>query len=184
MNPKIAHYALMAGLCSLVPIPFLDDWLERKATRHMFATLATDAGVTLDEATLDVLTEDRSSLLLGCLGTMVIWPIKKLFRTVLYFLTVKDVIDGVAAASLRASMLHAALLHLPDRARAVRDVMDATLGRWQYSPVSRTVFRGERPAAEWIVNDDGVGRAVGWIFEKAGGRPIVDDFVTRLEAIP
>ncbi len=182
MSPKVAHYAVMAGLCALVPVPILDGWLERRALRSMYAAIAESTGRPLDDATLDLLAEDRDSLLVGCLVVAVVWPLKKLFRTVFYFLTVKDAVDGVAAAAVRAAMVHAALGRLPHGAKGVRDVMDATLGRWQYSPVSRFVMRGERPPATWLLAADDLG--VGWVYRHAGGAAILADFEARLEKLP
>lgn len=183
MSPKVAQYALFAGLCAFVPVPLLDGWLERKATRAMLVALAESRGRTLEPAALDILVEDRSSLLLGCLGVVFIWPIKKLFRTLFYFLTIKDVIDGVALASLRAAMVDAALHRLPGDVKGVRDVMDVTLGRWQWSPVSRVFLRGERPEAVWLVPDAN-DLGVGLLFRHAGGGAVVADFQKRLEALP
>jgi hypothetical protein len=183
MNPKVAQYALFAGLCAFVPVPLLDGWLERRATRAMLIALAEGRGQPLEPAVLDVLVEDRSSLLLGCLAVVVVWPIKKLFRTILYFLTIKDVIDGVALASLRAAMVDAAFHRLPGDVKGVRDVMDATLGRWQWSPVSRVFLRGERPEAEWLVPGP-ADLGVGHVFRHAGGGAVVADFQKRLEALP
>ncbi|MDP2314712.1 MAG: hypothetical protein Q8P41_17545 [Pseudomonadota bacterium] len=182
VSVRVAHYALLSGLAALVPLPILDDWLRRRGHRAMYATLAEEAGTPLGPETLDALTEDRSSLLYGCLGIVVFWPLKKLFRTVLYFLTVKDVLDGAAEATLRAAMLREALPRLPDDARAVRDVMDATLDRAQYSPVSRWFFRGHRPDAEWVAGVDRVDRSVAWLYKKAGGGVILAEFIRRLAA--
>jgi hypothetical protein len=178
---RVAHFAMLAGLTALVPLPFVDVWLERRAHRAMFRALAADAGQPpLDEAAIAVLTEDRSSFVLGCLGTAVVWPVKKLFRTFFYFLTVKDVIDGIAEATLRAAMVRAAFAHLPHDARNVRDVMDATLDRHQFSPVSRAFFRGERPDAAWVADTDRVDRTVAWVYKKAGGGAILGTFAQRL----
>ncbi len=180
-SPRIAHCALAAGLTAFVPIPFLDEWLQRRAHRAMYAAIAAEAGQPLDEPALDLLTEDRSSLLIGCLGVAVFWPIKKLFRTLLYFLTVKDVVDGAAEATLRAAMVRAALSRLPHDARAIRAEMEVSLARAQYSPLSRAFFRGARPAAPWVADADGTDRSLAWLYQKAGGGVILADFLHRLE---
>jgi len=182
MSPRIAHYALLAGLAAFVPLPILDDWLRRRAHRAMYVALAEELGQPLDQPTLDVLCADRASLLLGCAGLVVFWPLKKLFRTVLYFLTIKDVVDGVAEATLRVAMIRAAWHRLPKDADTVRTVMDATLGKWQFSPISRFLFRGHRPQTDWVASADRTDRSVAWIFEKAGGGPILADFARRLDA--
>lgn len=177
---RVTHYALLAGLTALVPLPYLDAWLERRAHRAMYRAILEDAGHPFDHAALDTLTEDRSSLLVGCLGVAFIWPIKKLFRTFFYFLTIKDLIDGTAEATLRAAMVRVALARLPTGARAVRDAMEHTLDRHQYSPVSRWFFRGHRPVTEWVANGGRVDRFVGWVYQKAGGGVILTVFVQRL----
>ena len=183
LSSKAAWFALLVGLTALVPVPLLDGWLARRAQRAMFAAIAEGRGAQLGPAALDALTEDRDSLLVGCLWMAVVWPIKKLFRTILYFLTLKDVVDGAAEAALRAAMLDAALHRAAADARGVRDVMDATLTRWYHSPVNRILLRGERPAAAWVASG-GVSGVVGWLFRHAGGGVIVPDFTQRLESPP
>jgi hypothetical protein len=184
MTQKIAAHALLAGCCALVPLPILDTWLERKATRRMYTFLLESSGKTLDDAALDLLVEDRSSLLLGCLSVVVIWPLKKLFRTFFYFLTIKDVIDGTAEAAIRAAMLEVSYTRLPHDAKGVRDVMDATLEKWRFSPVTRFLTRGERPPTTWLAASDWAGRTVGWLYGHAGGGAILEDYKKRLEALP
>jgi hypothetical protein len=183
LEPRVAFYALLVGLCALVPVPILDGWLARRALRAMYAAIADARGAPLPPESLDRLAEDRESLLVGCAWMAVVWPIKKLFRTVVFFLAAKDVIDGVAAAALRAAMLDAGLARAQGDARVVRDLMDATLDRWYHSPVNRFVLRGERPASAWVA-PRGLGVVVGWLYRHAGGGVIVPDFVKRLESTP
>lgn len=180
MNPRVAHLALLAGLAALVPIPLLDGWLARRAHRAIYAHVGSSRGRALDDSTLDALSNDRSSLVAGCLSLVLLWPLKKLFRTVFYFLTIKDVIDWAAEASVRAAMVHAALPHLPHDAERVRGTMEATLGRWHLSPLTRTVMRGPRPDGEWLTDGHAAGRAVRWVYVRAGGHAIVADFSQRL----
>jgi hypothetical protein len=113
----------------------------------MYRDLALARGVTLDAATLDVLAEDRSSALMGCLFALIRWPFKKLFRLILYFLTVKDVLDAVAIAGHRATMVQEALEggYLPAEAEGVRAAMESCFERIRWSPVSRLLWRYERP---------------------------------------
>jgi hypothetical protein len=181
MTARIAHLALFAGLSPLVPLPLLDGWVERRLTRAMLRRVLADAGRPVDDATLGILTEDRSGMLVGCLGVAVVWPLKKLFRTVLYFLTVKDVLDAVTRAALVAAMVHAAPPGLVADPKRLRDGMDATLARWNYSPLSRTVLRGDRPAATWVGEGGRVGAVVRWLYERGGGGAILADFQRRIE---
>jgi hypothetical protein len=182
MNPRIAHLALACGLAALVPIPLLDGWVERRATRAMVRRVLLDGGHPADDATLDVLTNDRSSMLGGCLALAVYWPLKKLFRTVLYFLTIKDVLDGVTRAALRVAMVQAALPLVAADAEGVRTETEATLGRWHYSPISRVVLPGARSDASWVAANGRIGRLVGWLYRRGGGGALLADFEQRLAA--
>ena len=188
MSTAIARYTLLCGLTPLIPIPFLDEWVERSIRRQLYKEVAAQRGVTLDESALDVLTEDRASMLVGCLVVAVKWPIKKLFRTFFYFLTIKDVIDYAARAAHYGAMLDAAIVHgVPasgmgaKRSRQVRADMDVTLDRFRWSPVSRILMRGERTEAEWIAGDDPLAKAVTWLFRAGGGGPLLASFQSRLK---
>ncbi|MFZ5475524.1 MAG: hypothetical protein ACOZNI_02010 [Myxococcota bacterium] len=180
---EAARLSLVCGLCALIPLPWVDEWAERNTRRKMYDALAKARGIELDAATLDTLVEDRSSLLVGCLFGVVRWPLKKLFRTFFYFLTIKDVIDGVAHAGLCAAMIDAALDRgaLPARAAEVRAEVDLTLARFRWSPVSRLLTGGERPETAWIAAGDALASAVGWLYRHAGGKLVLSDFTARLE---
>lgn len=140
-------WLILAGLALMVPVPFLDDYLSRRALRR---ALQHDAHphAPLAPETLAVLTEDRESMMLGCLRTAVFWPIKKLFKTVLWFLTVKDVLDRIAwsAQVLENARVARERGWLPEHAHVVRESTDATLKKFRWSPVTRTILRYDRPA--------------------------------------
>jgi hypothetical protein len=175
-------YLLLAGLAKLVPVPFVDDWLFRKALGRALADDAAAAGQPLDAATLEVLTEDRESMLLGCLRVAIVWPLKKLFRTVLWFLTLKDVADAWAWAALVLGMVRIGRERgwLPAHARQVRDAMEVALGRHRWSPVTRTLLRYDRPALEEASEPTGIGRFLQGIRRRAGAGPIERMYVERV----
>lgn len=181
MNPLFARSAFFAGLTALIPVPFFDEYVERRVTRDLFARIAEHRGTPLDDATLRTLTEDRSSLAMGCLTLVIVWPLKKLFRTIVYVLTVKDVFDGVTRTAHRATLFEHALDRglLPEHAEDVRVAMDDLLGKLRYSPVSRVAWRQERPDVTWSAGD-GMGRAVHWLQRHGGGGLLVSMFEERL----
>lgn len=188
MTPDLSKHAILCGLCALIPLPWVDEWAERKARRQLYRDLAAARGVVLPDTEIEVLVEDRSSLVLGCLFMALVWPVKKLFRTVFYFLTLKDVVDGVALAGHRAAMLDAALRRgvLPGKAEEVRAEMDAVLGRYRWSPISRLVLGGEKPEAPWPGPElpvQGATEAVTLLFRYGGGGHLLADFLVRLEKI-
>lgn len=147
MNATTQTSVLLAGLSLFVPLPFVDEWLYRKALRKALAEDALLAGAELPEAALTVLTEDRSSLMMGCLRSAVVWPLKKLFRTVFFVFTIKDVIDGWTSAAEVVAMVRIAREQgwLPDQARAVRDAIEVAFGKHRWSPITRFIMRYERP---------------------------------------
>lgn len=185
MNPSLAGTAWACGLAMLIPLPWVDEYVERRLTRSMYRALAEAHGVALPEAALDTLTEDRGNVAIGCLLAIVKWPLKKLFRTVVYVLTVKDVIDGATRAAHRATLVDIALAEglLPGHAEGVRTVMDELLGKIRISPVTRPLWRQERPAL--LVPDDAPAqaRALHWLQRHGGGGVLLPLFHERLAAL-
>lgn len=183
MTPEISRLVVLAGLTPLIPLPFLDTYMERKLLRSAFEKIGVEQGRPLDSTSLDALTADHSSILVGCLIAMVIWPIKKLFRTFFYFLTVKDVIDGIAGASHRVAMVQAALHqgYLPDKAMTVRTAMDQTLKLVAFSPVRRIAMKMERPAPQGWIAASQTDRAVLWFHHHGGGGVVLARFETILK---
>lgn len=185
MKPALTRWAFLCGCARLVPLPFVDDWLERRFTRALFQAIAESHGVALSDEALAALTEDRSSLALGCLTLLVVWPLKKLFRTVLYFLTVKDFLDAVTRAAHRATLVDIAFAEglLPGHAAGVRDTMDTLLDRVRHSPVTRPLYRQERPDLPFPPASDGVTRFVHWLQRHGGGGVLVPQFHARLDTL-
>lgn len=170
----------------LIPIPFLDGYVEHRLNRAIFAELGAARGTPLSKDTLRLLANDRTSLLKGCLYVAVVWPLKKLFRTVLYFLTVKDVLDATARAALRAAMVEEALDAglLPARADEVRARMDLVLERFRVSPLTRAMGRYERPELDTPPGSPAVVRLVLWLARHAGAGVVLPAFRAALAEVP
>lgn len=185
-RPLVARNAVGVGLAALIPLPWVDEWARRRLNRASFRAAAQDAGVALSAQTIDRLVRDQGSLLWGLFVAVLIWPIKKLFRTIFYFLTIKDVLDWTTEAAIRAEMIHMAAVSgaLPERVDEVRRHMDEVLERHRYSPVTRWLFGGARPALDWpggsVTLLGGVGTLVRW----GGGGVILAAFAERLAQPP
>ena len=181
MSPAVSSHVLLAGLAMFVPVPILDEWLYRKALRRALAEDAVVAGFPLEESTLDVLTADRASLWVGCLKAIVIWPLKKLFRTIFWFLTVKDVIDAWALATETIALVRIARTRgwLPARVGAVRDAIEVSFGRHRWSPVTRFVMRYERGDIGEERAPDAFGRVLQGLRKQSGAAAIEAMFVQR-----
>ena len=101
---QLTFHAVMGGLCPLVPVPFLDDWLLGRVKRWMIADLDQRLGTGLDSEAKVILAGGRDPWgVPGCVAGCV-WVVQKagvalvvkLFRKVLYFLAIRD---GLHAAT-------------------------------------------------------------------------------------
>ncbi len=99
--------ATLAGLAILIPIPLLDLLFEWIFKRRMPQAIAKRNGRTLSPETVRQL--NRSSF--SCLGCL-LWPLelvwlllKRTYRTILYFLTVKEATDKLSYYWHRAFLL-------------------------------------------------------------------------------
>jgi hypothetical protein len=171
-----ARYVLFSALCPLIPLPFVDDWALREVRRAYFARILGDAPSALLAAR--TLSEARGSFFPGCLWILVFYPIKKLFRTLFYFLTVKQCLDEAAVTLVQGEMVREALGEgrLPMEAGPARDVMDAVLREESASPVGRwlrlATVGARRPG----------GGLLGFLRGRAGEAVLVPKFSERLTA--
>ncbi|MCB9745925.1 MAG: hypothetical protein H6740_25345 [Alphaproteobacteria bacterium] len=147
-RPKIANYALATAFTPLIPLPFVDEWARAHARRRLYASLGQDHGVTLEAQHLNLLAQGAGCSPLGCLVTLFVWPIKKLFKTILIFLLVKECVDIATETLHRGEMIKMAVEQglLPERLGEVKDAMERTLSALSISPFSRVMLFRKRPA--------------------------------------
>lgn len=87
-------HAVLTGLTPLIPVPLLDDLVKNYFRKRLVRSLAASAGRPLTDEELDALTSERESgCLRGCVVTVVIYPLKKLFRKIFFFLEWKRAVD-------------------------------------------------------------------------------------------
>ena len=101
----IAHYGVLVGLFEFIPVPFVDDFLQERALRHLVEKLLRDHGRTFDPAEARPLWAGESSGIFAKVGGfvkgLVLKPVKKLFRTVtLVFAIRRAALDGAEALLL------------------------------------------------------------------------------------
>lgn len=93
----IVTYAVLAGLTPLIPVPFLDDMVKAYFKRRMVRALAGSRNQALNANQVRKLADDRESgCLLGCLTAVTLYPLKKIFRKIFFFLEWKRAIDTVS----------------------------------------------------------------------------------------
>lgn len=93
----VAGYSALAGLCPLIPIPFVDDFIVNRVERRMYQKLSAQHDFYLAASDAKYLSESESEFLSGALKSMVLWPVKKIIRKLVYVLTVKSCADVAAA---------------------------------------------------------------------------------------
>ncbi len=90
-------YALLTGLTPLIPVPLADDLAKGPLRRRLVRLLAQAHGQELSGDSVEALAREPSSsggcLLGGCLLQALLYPIKKIFRKVFFFLEWKRAID-------------------------------------------------------------------------------------------
>ncbi len=89
----IASHCAVAGLCPLIPIPFVDDLIVERIHRSMNASLCEQHDIKLLPLSSKLLAESESDLLNGALKSLLMWPLKKLLRKMLIVLALKNCVD-------------------------------------------------------------------------------------------
>ena len=177
---SVAQTCILVGLLPLLPVPMLDELLRRRLMRGVFLQIAEAHGHRLEAAALAPLVDDRGNLLLGCVVGLSWGLIKKLFKTVLYVLTVKELADWASAAAVQARMVERAfaLGALPAHPAAVRTHMDAAWRSAGGSPLV-AVLRG-RTAGWGAAQRAGDLRLVEALASAAGAAAVLEHFDAAL----
>lgn len=90
----LVTHAVLVGLTPLIPVPLLDDLVKNYFRRRMVRALAAASGRALSDEDLDALASERErGCLTGCLYTVLVYPLKAIFRKVFYFLEIKRAVD-------------------------------------------------------------------------------------------
>jgi hypothetical protein len=100
--------ATLAGLAALVPLPGLDLLVETVFRRRIPRTIARNRGVTLPPQVVAALGRGPRISLRGCLllpFVVALWFVKKVFRKLLYVLTVTEAASQLSAYWHRAYLV-------------------------------------------------------------------------------
>jgi hypothetical protein len=143
---RIVRYAVLTGLTPLIPIPFVDDMAKSYFQRRLVRRIAEEHGLRLDEAAVRALADDAGgSCLLGCMGTVLLYPLKKLLRKILIFLEWKRAVDLTSLSVRRGILLDAALRGGrlapagPKSAEEVRAAIDSVVREAAVKPVEEAI---------------------------------------------
>ncbi|HEX9996302.1 MAG TPA: hypothetical protein VGB45_04100 [Abditibacterium sp.] len=143
-SPILLSHAVMGGLTPLIPLPLVDDLFYGYFLRSMAKKLADSHQKTLSSDEIKVLTaQKRRGCALGCLGTVLLYPLKKILRKIFFILEWKRAADTIGRTYYFGFLLHEALQAgwvEKHSATRVRTAMDAVLARTNTSFVSRAAL--------------------------------------------
>jgi hypothetical protein len=87
-------HAVLTGLTPLIPVPLVDDLVKNYFRKRLVRSLAAGAGRVLsDEEATALASEPDGGCLRGCAATVLVYPLKAVFRKVFYFLEWKRAVD-------------------------------------------------------------------------------------------
>ena len=92
----LLSYALLTGLTPLIPVPLADDLAKNHLRRQLVRRLARAHGLDLSADAAQSLAREQGGAggcLGGCLTQALLYPIKKIFRKVFFFLEWKRAVD-------------------------------------------------------------------------------------------
>jgi hypothetical protein len=189
-SKRASLYSTLGGLCPLIPIPFVDDIVMRAIRRRYLGGMFEKQGLALSGDQLDVVARmPDSGCFLGCVYTVLIYPIRKIFRKVFFFLSIKDSIDIASRLFHRGILVHRAIEDgiLNETALSkgdlqavtrVQSAIEVTLDEIDTRPINQMlrkvfadsrhwmrkaaggIWRGARAERKKIGNDAAVGKAV------------------------
>lgn len=159
-------YSLLAGLCPLIPLPFIDDWAEAVVRRRAVRDALDDHDFAVTPGDVEILAGLEKVRGGGCLKRAILFPfvkvfyyvLKKMVRKVVYVLAVNDAAKVATLVLQENWLLRLALdsgeLRVPaghrmdrDAARRLRQAIDAAIGEADAAPLQRAIkkaFSGSR----------------------------------------
>lgn len=140
----LATYSVLAALTPLIPIPFVDDLAKTYFRRQLVRALAANHAHAMSPQHVNALADEAGSgCLLGCLGTVLIYPVKFIFRKIFFFLELKRAADTASQTYCHGYLVACAFQEGwcapagPHQPAAVRAAIDAVLSQTDTSLVNR-----------------------------------------------
>lgn len=105
---RVHGASLGTGVSEFIPIPFLDEWIIKKQRQAMIGMILAQRGITFEKQVPALLTSSGRTLT-GRLGSMtrglILKPLKKLFRTVFFWLAARNAARTAMATYFLARFL-------------------------------------------------------------------------------
>src|SRR5215207_8383759 len=144
----LVTHAVLTGLTPLIPVPLLDDLVKNYFRKRLVRSLAASAGRPLTDEELDALASEREGgCLRGCVGTVLVYPLKAVFRKLFYFLEWKRAVDLTSRTYHFGHLVGHALRRRGDApslldahgARAVNEAIEAVCREAPIKPLESAV---------------------------------------------
>ena len=106
---RIAADSLKTGAYQLIPLPFVDDWLTARQRKGMVRAILETRGLTYDSAVPRLLAGGSLSFTarLGSLAKgLVLKPLRKVFRTVFFWLSARRAARAILETYFLGRFLH------------------------------------------------------------------------------
>ncbi len=136
---RVTFHSTLAALCPLIPVPFLDDWALAWVRRRQVAEALAAHHLAVTEWHVAVLAGEKLDAQRGgcVLATAFSWTvkaaiyvIKRLFRKILIFLTIKDGADKFSLVFHEGYLLHHAIEREVFSAASLADPNEVIRVRW------------------------------------------------------
>jgi len=144
----IVRNSLLAGMSVLVPLPVLDDLAKNYFRKKLAVELGRKYGVSLDAKALNALVVDPFKWSMhGCLFIVLVYPVKKIFRKIFYFMEIKRAIDETSSTYHSAYLWNYAFKHayVPqsgcpvERAGVIRKAVFIACKKITVKPIERAI---------------------------------------------
>lgn len=158
LGHTVSSYSVLGGATALLPLPFVDDWLCRKARRMMFeAILAQHSDKEVAKREGDKLDVEFGSFFPKTLGGLLKWfffkvllyPLRKIVRKVLFFLAMRQSVHRTTKLFYEGYLLHFAITEglyrpksepLPEDVAGLLFAIDAAISQSHTTP-TRTMLQ-------------------------------------------
>ena len=170
---RLTFYSVLAGLCPLLPVPFLDDWALERVQRRMVRELGESRDLDLTDPEVRLLAgEGEKRLWPGFLkgtamavrsGTRRV--LRKVFKTAFYLLLMRDGVHRAVETFVQGYLfLYASRMQqglrpagrTPERVKAVRDALVETMREEDVAPIHRAMGRAFRRSFDLLVKAAGL----------------------------
>jgi hypothetical protein len=169
---RLTFYSVLAGLCPLLPVPFLDDWALERAQRRMVSELGESRDLSLSDGEVRVLAGEgekrvwpgffRGTALAVRSGTRRV--LRKVFKTGFYALLMRDGVHRAVETFVQGYLfLYAARLpqglhpagRTPERVKAVREAVVETMREEDVKPIHHAIGRAFQRSFDLLVKAAG-----------------------------